>query len=196
MIACKNCPATHTVKNGFVRDRQRDQGYACGYHVGLGDARPPHPTAIQKAWRILLHALGKASLGLIAKLLGISRTTAAYWMRDAAAQPEDPTIEGNRQAMACDAMWHLLQAKQERLGLSKRWIVAQGALGPGCLGGVVLPPCHGSMPQATISSLVAFIQTTGMRLLRWCPRPGISLGKPIRPRWQGTTPIRDTTSHA
>jgi transposase len=48
MIACKNCQNTQTVKNGFVRDKQRYKCKLCGYNFVLGDGRHPHTTEIKK----------------------------------------------------------------------------------------------------------------------------------------------------
>ena len=150
MIACKNCQATNTVKNGFVRSKQRYKCYACGYNFVLGDARHPHTTEIKKALSIILYSLGKASFGFIGKLFGVSRTTAYYWIRDAAAQIDEPTIAGDIQAIAFDEMWHFLQSKKARFGLSKRWIVAQGELLPGCLVVVMLQPFNDSTTKSNI----------------------------------------------
>ena len=116
MIPCKNCKTTNTVKNGFVRGKQRYKCHACGYNFVLGDTRYPHTTEIKKALSIILYSLGKASFGFIAKLFGISRTTAYYWIRDAAAQREEPAIDGNIQEIALDEMWHFIQSKKERFG--------------------------------------------------------------------------------
>jgi transposase-like protein len=50
MITCKNCQHTHTVKNGFVRGKQRYQCRACGDNFVLGDERHSHATEVKKAW--------------------------------------------------------------------------------------------------------------------------------------------------
>ena len=92
MISCKNCYNTHTVKNGFVRDKQRYQCKMCGYNFVLGDARHPHTTEVKKTLSIILYLLGKASGGFLAKLFGVSRTTTYYWIRQAASIIDEPTI--------------------------------------------------------------------------------------------------------
>ena len=71
MVACKNCQDTHTVKNGFVRDKQRYKCKLCGYNFVLGDERYSHATEVKKALCIILYSLGKASFGFLAKLLGV-----------------------------------------------------------------------------------------------------------------------------
>ena len=131
MITCKNCHDSQTVKNGFVRDKQRYQCKMCGYNFVLGDERHSHATEVKKALCIILYSLGKASFGFMAKLLAVSRTTTYYWIRQAAAGTDEPTITPDRREIACDEMWHFIQAKKEKSGLSKPWIVAQGELLPG-----------------------------------------------------------------
>jgi transposase-like protein len=75
MVACKNCYDTHTVKNGVVRAKQRYKCKLCGYNFVLGDDRHSQAREVKKALCLILYALGKASFGFLAKLLGVSRTT-------------------------------------------------------------------------------------------------------------------------
>ena len=70
MVTCKNCHDTHTVKNGFVRDKQRYKCKLCGYNFVLGDERYSHASEVKKALCIILYSLGKASFGFLAKLFG------------------------------------------------------------------------------------------------------------------------------
>ena len=131
MISCKNCKKTNVIKNGFVRNKQRYQCQTCGYNFVLGDARHPHTTEIKKALSIILYSLGKASFGFLAKLFGVSRTTTYYWIRDAAALIDEPSIDADIQEIEFDEMWHFLQSKKRKFGSLKPWIVAQGELLPG-----------------------------------------------------------------
>ena len=117
MITCKNCQQTHTVKNGFVRGKQRYQCRDCGYNFVLGDERHSHTTEIKKALCIILYSLGKASFGFLAKLLGVSRTTTYYWIRRAAANTDEPTIAPDIREIEFDEMWHFIQSKREKSGL-------------------------------------------------------------------------------
>ncbi len=104
MIACKNCHKTQTVKNGFVRDKQRYKCKICGYNFVLGDERRPHTTEIKKALCIILYSLGKASFGFLGKLFGVSRTTTYYWIRHAASIIDEPTIDTDIQEIEFDEM--------------------------------------------------------------------------------------------
>jgi transposase-like protein len=133
MIACKNCQHTHTVKNGFVRGKQRYQCRACGDNFVMGDERHSHSTAVKKALCVIVYSLGKASFGFLAKLLGVSRTTTYYWIRQAAASTDEPTIAPDVQAIEVDEMWHFMQSKKEKFGSLQPWIVVQGEPLPGYL---------------------------------------------------------------
>jgi transposase len=131
MVACKNCHDTHTVKNGFVRDKQRYQCQLCGYNFVLGDERHSHATEVKKALCMILSSLGKASCGFLAKLLGVSRTTTYDWIRPAAASTDEPTIAEDIQEIEVAEMWHVIQPKKEKFGSFKPWIIAQGEPLPG-----------------------------------------------------------------
>ena len=115
MIPCKNCQKTQTIKNGYVRGKQRDQCQHCRYNFVGGDARHKSSTELKKAVSVILYSLGKSSCGFLAKLFGVSRTTTYYWIRDIAATTSEPTIADNIHAIDFDAMWHFIQSKKENL---------------------------------------------------------------------------------
>jgi transposase-like protein len=150
MITCKNCQQPHTVKNGFVRGKQRDQCRACGDNFVLGDERHSPATEVKKAWCLILYSLGKASFGLLAKLLGVSRTTTYDWIRQAAASTDEPTIAPDIQELEFDEMWHFIQATKEKSGSLKPWIVAQGERWPGYSVVVMLQRSNGSMIKSNM----------------------------------------------
>ena len=150
MITCKNCQQTHTVKNGFVRGKQRYQCRACGYNFVLGDERYSHAPEVKKAWCIILYSLGKASFGFLAKLLGVSCTTTYDWIRQADSSTDEPTIAPEIQEIEFAEMWHVMQLIKEKSGLLKPWIVAQGKPVPG-YSMVVMRQCsNGSMIKSNI----------------------------------------------
>jgi transposase len=150
MVACKNCHDTHTVKNGFVRDKQRYKCKLCAYNFVLGDERHSHATEVKKALCMILYSLGKASFGFLAKLLGVSRTTTYYWIRQAAASTDEPTIAEDIQEIEFDEMWHFIQSKKEKFGSLKPWIVAQGEPLPGYSVVVMLQHFNGSTINSNI----------------------------------------------
>jgi transposase len=150
MITCKNCQHTHTVKNGFVRGKQRYQCRACGYNFVIGDERHSHSTEVKKALCVILYSLGKASFGFLAKLLGVSRTTTYYWIRQAATSTDEPTIAPDVQEIEFDEMWHFIQSKKEKFGSLKPWIVVQGEPLPGYLVVVMLQRSNDSTTKSNI----------------------------------------------
>src|SRR5215510_15256782 len=142
MITCTNCQNIHTVKNGFVRGKQRYKYHACGYNFVLGDERHSHATEIKKALAIILYSLGKSSFGFLGKLFGVSRTTTYYWVRQGAEKTDEPSISPDTKAIDFDEMWHFIQSKKENSGLSKPWIIAQGEPLPGYSVVVMLQPSN------------------------------------------------------
>src|SRR5262249_38635161 len=131
MIPCKNCQQTNTVKNGFIRGKQRYKCHACHYTFVVGDERHKPETALKKALSVILYSLGKASFGFLGKLFGVSRTTTYYWIRDMATTTAEPIMADDIREIDFDEMWHFVQSKKSSSGSSKPWIIAQGALLPG-----------------------------------------------------------------
>ena len=150
MVTCKNCHDPHTVKNGFVRAKQRYKCKLCGYNFVLGDERHSQATEVKKALCIILYSLGKASFGFLAKLFGVSRTTTYYWIRQAAASTDEPAIAEDIQEIEFDEMWHFIQSKKEKFGSLRPWIVAQGEPLPGYSVVVMLQHSNGSMINSNI----------------------------------------------
>jgi len=147
MVPCKNCQHTDTIKNGFVRSKQRYKCHACHYTFVLGDERHKPETALKKALSVILYSLGKSSCGFLAKLFGVSRTTTYYWIRDLAATTEEPVIANNMQEIDFDEMWHFIQSKKRNSGSSKLWIIVQGELVPGYSVVVMLQPSNACMTK-------------------------------------------------
>jgi transposase len=145
MIPCKNCQQNNTVKNGYVRNKQRYKCHSCGDNFVEGDARHTRETAGKKALSILVYSLGKSSFGFLGKLCGVSRTTTYYWVRQVAATIDEPTLAPDVQAIDFDERWHFLQSKKAHAGLSKPWIIAQGEPLPGHAVVVMLQPSNAGM---------------------------------------------------
>jgi transposase len=145
MIPCKNCHQTHTVKNGYVRNKQRYQCHGCGYNFVEGDARHKHETELKKAFSIILYSLGKSSFGFLGKLFGVSRTTTYDWIRQTATTIDEPTIRDDIHAIDFDEMGHFLQSQKARSGLSTPWIMAQGEPWPGYSVVVMRQPSNACM---------------------------------------------------
>ncbi len=140
MLHCKNCESEKCIKNGFVREVQRYRCKECGYNFIIGDRRINESTEIKKALAIILYSLGKSSFGFLGKLFGVSRTTPYKWIKKSAEAIAEPTIDSSITEIEFDEMWHFIQSKKPKNGLSKRWIVAQGELLPGLSAVVMLKP--------------------------------------------------------
>lgn len=138
MIPCKNCQHTNTVKNGFVRGKQRYKCHECHYTFVRGDERHKSENELKKALSVILYDLGKFSLGFLAKLFGVSRTTIYYWIRDSIETRKHPAHDMH--TIDVDEMWHFIQEKKESSGSSKPWIIAQGEPLPGYSVVVMLQP--------------------------------------------------------
>ena len=142
MILCKNCKGVGITKNGTARAQQRYKCKDCNYNFVFGDKRINHSTEIKKALSIILYAMGKSSYGFLGKLFGVSRSTAYKWIKKVAEVIEEPVISNSIKEIEFDEMWHFIQSKKTKNGLSKPWIVAQGELLPGLSAVLMLQPSN------------------------------------------------------
>ena len=131
MEECKNCKSTETVKNGLVRQKQRYKCKSCGHNFVCGDERRKKSTDLKRITSVLLYSLGKASFRFLAKLFDVSPTTTYNWVRQTAESFDEPVIGENIKEIEIDKMWHFLQSKKTKNGLSRPWIVTQGELSSG-----------------------------------------------------------------
>ncbi len=144
MARCKNCHGADTVKNGYVRNKQRYHCKGCGYNFVRGDGRMHAETAVKRAFAVLLYALGKSSYGFIAKLFGVTPPAVQKWLQREAARLDEPDIPGTIREMEFDEMWHFIGAKKTKSGSLKPWIVLQSEPWPGLSAVVMLQPSGGS----------------------------------------------------
>jgi transposase len=141
--SCPKCAHPQVVKNGHVQAVQRWKCRACGYEFTR--TTPRGEPAAKKALALLLYSMGRASYGLIARLLQVSRTTVYRWVRQSAEQLPDPTIPAEMRELEFDEMWHFVGSKKRSAGSGKPWTVLRGELSPGLLVVVMLQPSGGSM---------------------------------------------------
>ena len=147
MPKCKNCSNERTVKNGFVRGKQRYKCKECGINFVEGDARTNEKIAAKKAMCVLLYSLSKASLNGLARIFDTWPSLVYRWIVEAGVKLPDETVPGDIKQMEFDEMWHFVGSKKEKFGLSKRLIVADGELWPGFSVVVILKPSNVSMPK-------------------------------------------------
>ena len=115
-VSCKRCAGAAFVKNGTVRGHQRYLCKACGCNLTATPERGK-PEAM-KALAVLLYAMGNASQGMIAKLLGVSHVTVYGWLRAAGEAAPEPAGEPSSEVVQIDEMWHFVNGKKQGLALA------------------------------------------------------------------------------
>ena len=131
MIQFKECQSDTIVKNGIVREKQRYKCKSCGCNFIIGDSRINPATELKRHTCVLFYSLGKASFRFLARLFDVSPTTTYNWVRQTAESFGEPVVDENIKEIEIDEMWHFLQSKKTKNGLSRPWIVTQGELSPG-----------------------------------------------------------------
>jgi len=137
-LSCKRCAGTALVKNGTVRGHQRYLCKACGCNFTATPERGK-PKAM-KALAILLYAMGNASQGMIARLLGVSHVTVYRWVRAAGEAIAEPAAESSSEIVQIDEMWHFVNGKKTRFGSGGPMILWHGEPWPGNWVGVMMRP--------------------------------------------------------
>src|SRR3954452_8266871 len=115
-VSCKRCAGAAFVKNGRVGGHQRYLCKACGCNFTATPERG-EPEAM-KALAVLLYAMGKASQGMLAKLLGVSHVTVYRWLRAAGEAAREPAGEPSSEVVQIDEMWHLVNGKKQGSALA------------------------------------------------------------------------------
>jgi len=128
-IHCKRCGGVSFVKNGVVRGHQRYRCDECGYNFTDTPARGK--PAAMKALAVLLYAMGNASFGMIARLLGVSNVAVLKWVRQEAAALPEPTTPAEVEIVQLDEMWHFVDGKKTSDGSGKPSIRSRGEPWPG-----------------------------------------------------------------
>jgi transposase-like protein len=142
---CPRCAHSHVIKNGYVHAVQRWKCRGCRYEFTRMTARGE--PAAKKALALLLSSMGRASYGIIARLLQVSRTTVYRWVRQTAEDLPAPAIPAEMHEVEFDEMWHFLGSKKRSAGSGKRWTVLQGELSPGLSVVVMLQLSAASMSE-------------------------------------------------
>jgi transposase len=140
-VRCKRCHSAGFVKNGKVRGHQRYRCSDCGYN--FTDTPIRGKPAAMKALAVLLYAMGNASYGMIARLLGVSNVAVLKWIRHEASGLEDPTTPADVEIVQLDEMWHFVDGKKTSAGSGRRSIRSKGELWPGFWVSVTMQPAEG-----------------------------------------------------
>ena len=137
-IKCKNCGSSIITKNGKKGEKQRYKCKECGYNFVMGDGRSNDKIKALKALVVLFYSLAKGSYNMLGKIFGRDRSLIYRWIKEAGLKLDEPVIEGEIKEMEFDEMWHYIGKKNEKSGLSKQLIVAQGELLRGLSAVVIL----------------------------------------------------------
>ena len=128
-VSCKRCAGAAFVKNGTVRGHQRYRCKACGCNFTATPERGK-PEAM-KALAVLLYAMGNASRGMIARLLGVSHVTVYRWLRAAGEAAPGPAGEPSSKLVQIDEMWHFVDGKKQGSALAGPRSCGTANPGPG-----------------------------------------------------------------
>src|SRR5215207_10746726 len=125
----------------MAHGRQRYRCKACGRSF---TATPPRgkPPAM-KALAVLRHALGGASQGMTAKLLGVSHVAVYKWVRAAGEGTPAPSATPSSGIVRIDEMWHFVDGKKTRFGSGGPTTLWHGEPWPGSWVGVMMRPAAG-----------------------------------------------------
>ena len=145
-LCCKRCSGTKDVKRGFGRGLQRYLCKDCGCHFTA--TAPRGKPAAMKALAVLLYAMGNASLGMIARLLGVSSVAVYKWIRQQAEAVPEPSATSSAGLVQIDERWHFVNGKKTRFGSGGPMILFSGEPWPGNWGGVMMRASQGSSTKA------------------------------------------------
>src|ERR1700751_5140513 len=141
-IICKRCQGTDYVKQGTVRNLQRYQCKACGYHFTDTPLRGKPPA--MKALALMLYAMGNMSFCSIARLLGVSDVAVLNWVRNEARQLPEPSVAAETVIITLDEIWHVLKKRLANSGFGARTTLSLAEPSPGCLVAVMTKPVRSS----------------------------------------------------
>jgi transposase len=136
-IFCKKCNSKYCVKSGYIRGNQRYKCKDCDFNFKIGDNRGKiKPEA--KALAMLMYGSGKASYGMIARLLKVTRSSVLYWIRSMGAKLPEPVVDTEIEAVSIDEMWHFINKKNKKFGYGGQWIAVTTKPSDGLLAIVML----------------------------------------------------------
>ncbi|MCL1885589.1 MAG: hypothetical protein FWF98_02330 [Dehalococcoidia bacterium] len=144
MLKCKNCNSTQITKSGKVNNKQRYHCKVCDCHFTEGDGRTNERVAIKKALCVILHASGKASYRMLAKIFDTSPSLTYRWIAEAGCQQPNNETHGGIKHMEFDKLSDYIKTKESSFDSTKPLAVAAGELWPGYSAIVLLQHINGS----------------------------------------------------
>ena len=123
-LRCKRCGSEEHVKNGLMRNKQRDRCKDGG--LNFTDTPPRGKPLALKAAAVLLDVSGLL-MNRTAKLLGVSTPTIQAWLEPfAAASAQKPEPEGRAVVIELDERGPYLNKSPRPYGSGQLGIVLQG----------------------------------------------------------------------
>ena len=116
---CVKCKGTDYCKNGVNKGKQRYRCKSCGYNFTNAHGRGKPPAMKLQALRLYTENAGLRS---IARLLGVSPTTAMRWVAQAGRQVMEqmksslPADVDGMDIIEIDEMWHYTQKNSASFG--------------------------------------------------------------------------------
>ena len=120
-MSCPRCQHPHSVKNGFVNQKQRYKCKNCSYQYTEKTHRG-RPLS-ERALAVFLYCHG-LSMNAIAKILGAAPSTILEWIRHFSTQhAHAPEPQTDAVVLELDEMWHYLKKKSKNSGYGKLCVV-------------------------------------------------------------------------
>ena len=128
-----NCPkcSNHTIKNGFLRNKQRYKCKVCQYQFTQATLHKK-PLAL-KHLAIYLY-LNRMTIRGIARTLNVSAPSVLKWIKEKAIELPESQEKRYIPEVEVDEMWHYLESKKKNCGSSRRLIVVQENCSLLCVG--------------------------------------------------------------
>jgi len=112
-VKCKNCGSDNTVKNGFIRSKQRYLCKEC--RCQYTDTKPRGKSPEFKKMAVILHSYCGVSMSKIAKMSGVSCVSVMNWVNDAGKKAEPLNPKSDSGIVIIDEMWHFVNGKENKI---------------------------------------------------------------------------------
>lgn len=111
-LFCKKCGSIDYIKNGRVRGLQRYKckNPACVCNCVASDKRTEKGVSqALKSLCSLLYSVGGMSFNGIGRILQVSNSSVAKWIKEEAEKIEAPQVPDGTTIVILDEMWHFLK---------------------------------------------------------------------------------------
>lgn len=119
-ICCKKCQSKDSVKNGFVKQKQRYKCNTCGCQFTNTPIKGVDP--ILKNFYLFLYARCGVSQNKIAILAKVSPVAVLKWIKKAGNSIQTTEKQTTSEIVCLDEMWHFVNGKKTKLGSGEPWM--------------------------------------------------------------------------